>query len=216
MAYTQVQTLVDTDRRHVTKRVNSGNTESSALVVNAASLAYALSTVTLTAGANNFVVGETINAASNGSAVVQDVINSTSIIVSGAAGTFTNATVLTGATSGRTRVLANNGVVAQTYNLQVTRLIFNIGGNANAAIELMWEGAGGGSNNRTLAILSGSDVYELDTHAMRANNTANSATGNLILSTLNWDAGCHYTLALDINKTSGYALPFGERNTVGW
>ena len=58
MAYTQVQIIADTDRRYAIKRVNSGNTESSALVVNVAALSYAMTQITTDASSNNFTIGE--------------------------------------------------------------------------------------------------------------------------------------------------------------
>ena len=79
MAYTQVQVIADTDRRHVVKRVNVANTESSALVVNAAALGYAVVKITTDSSANNFKVGETVNSSSGGTATVQDVLSPTLI-----------------------------------------------------------------------------------------------------------------------------------------
>lgn len=214
MAYVQVQTLVDTDRRHVTKRVNEGTTETNALVVNVAALAYALSTLTTTSAANNFKVGETVNSSSGGSATVQDVTNSTSVVVFDATGTFNDADTITGATSGKTRV-QSGALVPVTKTVNVTRIIFNVLGSLAAKIRLEWEGTSGGANNRTIATLGGNGVLELDTYGMRANNTANNATGNIILSTLNWDANCHYTLYVDTSKSSGYEPPYFDRNTNG-
>lgn len=214
MAYVQVQTLVDTDRRHVTKRVNEGTTETNALVVNAAALSYALSTLTTAVSANGFKVGEVVNSSSGGTATVQDVTNSTSIIVFDATGTFSDSDTITGTVSGRTRVQSGS-LVPATKVVNVTRILFNVLGSLSAKIRLEWEGNGGGANNRTIATLAGSGVLELDTYGMRANNTANVATGNIILSTLNWDANCHYTLYLDTSKSTGYEPPYYDRNTNG-
>ena len=214
MPYTQVQTLVDTDRRHVTKRINYANTETNVLVVNAAALNFALTTLTTEASSNVFKVGETVNAASGGSAIVQDVINSTTVILATASGTFSNGAVITGATTGKERTQIGS-LVPFTYNLHLSRIIFNIFGNSAASkVELMWEGEGGGANNRTILLLTDTGVLELDVQAMRANNNAINATGNITLSTLNWGADCHYTLMLDFNKEVGYAGPNIERNQL--
>lgn len=217
MAYTQAQTLVDTDRRHVTKRINSANTETAALVVNAASLTYALQILPTTASANTFKVGELITSsnASPGWAVVQDVTNSTSMVITVANGVFAAADTITGNTTGRTRVVSGS-LVPAAYQLQLSRIVYNIFGNSAAAkVELMWEGNGGGANNRTIAVLSGEGTWELDTHMMRCNNTANVATGNITLNCLNWGTDAHYTLLLDISKAGGYAAPYTDRNTLG-
>ena len=212
MAYTQVQTLVDSDRRHVTKRVNFANTETNTLVVNASALNFALTTLTTVASSNSFKVGETVNAASGGSAVVQDVINSTTIILATATGTFTDGTTITGATSGKVRTQSGT-LTPSAYNLHLSRVVYNIfGSNATAKVELMWEGQNAGANNRTILMLSDNGVLELDVQAMRANNNAVSPTGNITLSTLNWGADCHYTLLLDFNKEVGYGIPNVERN----
>lgn len=206
MAYLQAQTLVDTDRRHVTKRVNSGNTETLSVAVNAASLLYAISTLTTASSANNFKVGETVNATSGGSATVLDILGPTTVLVVNVTGVFDDADVVTGATTGKART-QSGALVAQTYDLHASRIIFNVGGPDAAKLELSWEGTGGGANNRVLAVLSGSGELLLDAFGMRANNTANSATGNVLVSTLGWDANSHYTLWLDVSKASGYAKP---------
>ncbi len=207
MAYLQVQTLVDTDRRHVTKRVNSANTESASLVVNAAGMAYAISLLSTDASANNFKVGETVNAASGGSATVLNVLGSTLVQLVDVTGTFADDDTVTGAESGKIRVQSGSLAPADK-ELHVGHIVYNIAGNSGTAkVELLWEGTGGGANNRTLALLSGSGELALSNHGMRANNTANSATGNLILNTVNWDANSHYTLIVDVSKVSGYAKP---------
>lgn len=211
MAYTQVQTIADTDRRLVTKRINSANTETSALVVNAAALSSAKVTLTTASSANNFRVGETVNAASGGSAVVQDIINSTSVILVSVSGSFTDTTTITGATSGKVRTQAGS-LAPQTYSLHVSRILYDITGNALSAVELLWEGQGGGANNRTIAILSGRGALELDTHGTRIPNNATSPTGNIILNTIQWGADAAYSLILDVSKVGGYAAPWMERN----
>lgn len=213
MAYLQIQQITDTDRRHVTKRVNSGTTETSALVVNAAALGYAMVTLTTGVSANNFKVGETVNAASGGSAVVQDVTNSTSVILINAAGTFTPGTTITGATTGAVRT--QSGALAPfTYQLHTSRLIYNIQGSGDTKLQLEWEGTGGGANNRTIAILSGDGALEFDSLGMRIPNNANNATGNILVTTLNWTANAHYTLLTDVSKVGGYAAPYLDRNQL--
>lgn len=214
MPYVQVQTLVDTDRRLVTKRINEGTTETNALVVNAEALSYATTLVTTVASANNFRVGETINSTSGGTATVQDITNTTSLVISDVVGTFANGDVLTGVTTGRTRT-QNGAAVSRPKQINVNRVLFNIGGSLTAKVRLEWEGSGGGANNRTIVVLGGSGVFELDTYGFRANNTANVATQNIVMSTLNWDANAHYTLYLDVSKTLGYEPPYFDRNTNG-
>ena len=208
MAYLQVQTLVDTDRRHVTKRVNSGNTETSSLVVNAAGMLYAISILTTDASANNFKVGETVTAGSGGTATVLNVLSPTIVQLVNVAGIFDDDDDVTGSDTASVRVQSGSLVADPTRDIHVGYINYNIAGNSGAAkVELLWEGTGGGANNRTVALLSGSGELALASHGMRANNTANSATGNLILSTLNWDANSHYTLLLDVSKVAGYAKP---------
>lgn len=214
MPYVQVQTLVDTDRRLVTKRVNEGTTETNALVVNAAALSYAMSTLTTAASTQNFRVGEVVNSTSGGTATVQDVTNSTSVILIDATGTFADTDTITGTSSGRTRT-QSGALVARTKAINVNRILYNIHGSLSTKIRLEWEGTGGGANNRTIATLSGGGIFELDTYGFRANNTANSPTQNIILTTLNWDANSHYTLYLDVSKTAGYEPPYYDRNTNG-
>lgn len=216
MAYTQTQTLCDTDRRLVVKRVNSANTESDALVVNAAALNFAIVTITTDASANNFKVGETVNASPSGaSGIVQDVLSSTKITVINVSGSFADNDTITGATTGRVRT--QDGVAAPaSYRLEIANILYDIGGNGgNEKVELMWEGTGGGANNRTIAILSGTGQLSLAETNMRANNNANSATGNITLNTLNWSANAHYTVLLDVSKNTGYAIPNLERNVLG-
>lgn len=214
MAYTQVQTLTDTDRRHVTKRVNSANTETDALVVNAASLNYAIQTMTTTSSSNNFRVGEKVNSSSGGLATVQDVLSSTKVSLTGVTGTFSPSDTITGQTSGLTRT-QDGSLVANTYTLQMARIIYNVGSDASSSkVELMWEGTGGGANNRTIAVLSGWGEILFDAQAMRVMNNANTATGNITLNTLNWGANSHYTLLIDVNKLDGYAPPYFDRNST--
>lgn len=211
MAYTQTQTIADTDRRHVLKRVNYANTETNALVVNAAALTYAIVRITTDASANNFRIGETINSSSGGTATVQDIISNTLIHVTGISGTFADNDTLTGTSTLKTRTqdgATNNA----TYVLETANILYDVGGPSDGEkIELMWEG-NGTSNNRTIAILGGSGSLPLAEVNARANNNANNATGNIILSTLNWGANCHYTLVMDISKNGGYGIPNIEKN----
>lgn len=215
MAYTQVQVIADTDRRHLVKRVNFANTETDALVVNAAALSFAVVAITTDSSANNFKVGETVNSSSGGSGIVQDVLSPTLLNLINVTGTFADNDTLTGATTLKTRT-QDGSAAPEAYQLQVARIIFDINSSNKAeTVELMWEGTGGGANNRTIAILSGTGVLELDTHAARVPNNANSATGNITLSTANWDTKSAYTIILDCNKSNGYAQPYLQRNVLG-
>lgn len=215
MAYTQVQVIADTDRRHVVKRVNFANTETSALVVNAAALSYAVVQLTTDASANNFKVGETVNSSSGGAGTVQDVLSPTKINLIDVTGTFADNDTLTGATTGKVRT-QDGAAVPDTYQLQVARILYDVSDSNKAeVVELMWEGNGGGANNRTIATLSGKGVLEFDTHAARIPNNANAATGNIILSTYQWDTKSTYTIVLDVNKSNGYAQPYLQRNVLG-
>lgn len=212
MAYTQVQTITDTDRRHVTKRVNYANTETNALVVNASALAYTLRTITTDASANVFRVGETINSSSGGTAIVQDIVNSTSITVIDVSGTFADNDVLTGVATLKERT-QNGAIGAAATTLHLQQIFFNVDGNSGAAaIQLEWEGTGGGANNRVIGVFTRNGVVHFDGFAARIPNNANSATGNIILSCLNWGADAHYTLMLDVAKVGGYAQPYYDRN----
>lgn len=215
MAYTQVQVIADTDRRHVVKRVNYANTETSALVVNAAALSYAVVAVTTDASANNFKVGETVNSSSGGTATVQDVFSPTAINLINVSGTFADGDTITGTTTLHTRT-QDGAVAPETYVLQVARILYDVSdSNNDEIVELIWEGTGGGANNRTIATLTGKGVLELDTHGARIPNNANTPTGNIILTTSNWNSGSTYTLVLDVNKSNGYAQPYLMRNAVG-
>lgn len=215
MAYTQVQVIADTDRRHVVKRVNVANNESSALVVNAAALACAIVTVTTVSSANNFKVGETVTSTSGGSAVVQDVLSPTKINLINVSGTFATSDTITGGTSLRTRTQSGAPVPA-TYNLQVSRVIYDVSdSNNDEIVELAWEGQGGGANNRTIVTLSGKGVLEFDTHGARIPNNAVNATGNIVITTTNWNSNSAYTVLLDISKQAGYEQPYLQRNTLG-
>jgi hypothetical protein len=214
MAYTQVQVIADTDRRHVVKRVNFANNETSALVVNAAALSYAVVQVTTDASANNFKVGETVNSSSGGTATVQDVFSPTQINLINVVGAFADNDTITGTTSLRTRTQDGN-VTPDTYVLQVARILYDVGTGNGEVVELIWEGTGGGANNRTIAALTGRGVLEFDSQAARIPNNANTPTGNIILTTNHVNSKSHYTLVLDINKYSGYAQPYLQRNVLG-
>lgn len=214
MAYTQTQTIADTDRRHVLKRVNYANTETKALVVNASALNFAVFYIPTDPSANNFKIGEHINANTGGVAIVQDVVNSTMITAITLTGTFSDGASLTGNVSGRVRT-QDGSVSNGTYVLEVANMAYDIGGpTGQEKVELMWEGDAD-ANNRTIAILSGTGQLDLASMNMRANNNANNATGNIILSTLHWGANCHYTLLVDVSKQGGYQLPNTERNVLG-
>lgn len=217
MAYTQAQTLADTPTRHVTKRVNFANTESGAVFVNAASLNYALTTLTLVVNSSSyspFKVGEVVNAAAGGQAVVQRIINTSTVVLHTSNGTFTAAQNVTGQTSNVVREQSGS-LVPAAYGLHLSRLVYNVGGGvagSEGKVQLEWEGTSGGANNRTIAVLSGSGVLELDSLGLRANNNANSATGNITLTCVQWSANSHYTLIADFSKAVGYAPPYLDQN----
>ena len=215
MAFTYTQNLVDTYGRTVVKRVNSANAESAALFVNASALGYALTTLNLTAGANNFKIGETVTSAAGGTGIVQHVVNSTAVNIINANGTFGAANVLTGGTSTKTRV-QSGAAVPGARTLSVSKLIYNIGGPAEAKLQIDWEGDGT-SNHRPVAVLSGSGVLELDQLAVRVVNDAVNATGNLLISTVNWNTNTHYTLIVDIGKMAGYSgLTLEQNGQLGY
>ena len=207
MAYTQVQIIADTDRRYAIKRVNSGNTESSALVVNVAALSYAMTQITTDASSNNFTVGEVITSASGGTATVQSVYSTTVIRVIDKVGTFADNDTLTGGTSGKVRVQDGSTSVPDPYRLHCSKIIYDVTEGNRELVSVLWEGTGGGANNRTIATLSGKGAFEFDTAAARIPNNANSATGNIILTTDNWIANSAYTIVLDVSKQDGYANP---------
>jgi len=215
MAYTQVQVIADTDRRHVVKRVNFANTETDALVVNAAALSFAVVGITTDATANNFKIGETVNSSSGGSAIVQDVLSPTKINLINVSGDFNDNGIITGAESLKTRT-QDGASAPETYVLQVARVMYDISTHNNGElVELMWEGTGGGANNRSIAVLSGRGTFEFDVHGGRIPNNANNATGNITLSTQHWNSKSAYTLVFDINKYTGYAQPYLQRNVLG-
>ena len=146
-----------------------------------------------------------------------DTISSTNIGSTGfqnLAGLGGNDTI-TGTTTLKTRT-QNGAAVPDTYVLQVARVIYDVSDTNNKeVVELMWEGNGGGANNRTIVTLSGKGVLEFDTHGARIPNNANNATGNIILTTNQWDTKSAYTIVIDVNKYSGYAQPFLQRNVLG-
>ena len=193
--------------------VNVGTSETANLVVNAAALAYALSTLTLVANTTadpfNFTGGETVNAAAGGSAVVQQVVNNTSVKLHTVSGTFTTAQNVTGATSGTIRV-QNGALSVDSNTLQVSKLLWDVQG-VNASVELLWQGNGGGANNRSIAVLSGQGVMELDVLMGRIPNNANNATGNILVTTNNFVANSTYTILMDVSKSAGYAAYSGDQ-----
>lgn len=214
MAYTQVQTIADTDRRLVLKRVNSANTETDALVVNAAALGSAVVAITTDASANNFKVGETLTSGSGGTGIVQDVLSDTSVYIINKTGTFADNDTLTGSVTGRVRQ-QNGNVAPASYALHISNIIYNVHTGGNEAVTLMWEGNGGGANNRVIAVLSGVGTLNFAKAAARIPNNANNATGNITLSTENWNSNAHYSIILDVAKQDGYAAPNLDRNTLG-
>lgn len=212
MAKIESQTLVDTDRRLVLKLTNYAQAQTELLVVNAAALSYALQTLTTDASSNNFTVGETITANSGGTAIVQDVINSTAVMVYSVSGTFADNDEITGDTSGKVR-FQNGSLAPATYRLHASKLYYVI--SSGCSVEVLWQGNGGGANNRMIAILTGQGTLDLDEIA-RANNNANVATGNVVLTTNDFDADSVYTLVLDFSKVQGYAGPYYDRNRLGF
>jgi len=213
MAYKESQTLCDTDRRLVLKLVNVGTVETANLVVNSAALAYALSTLTLaantTASPMNFNGGETVNAAAGGSAIVQSVVNNTSVKLHTVSGTFTTAQNVTGALTGTVRV-QNGALSVDSNTLQVSKLVWDVQG-VGCSVELLWQGNGGGANNRTIAVLSGQGVLEADVLMARIPNNANNATGNILLTTNGFVANSTYTVLMDVAKSGGYAAATGDQ-----
>jgi len=215
MAFTQSQNIVDTHNRLVIKRTNSANAETANTFVNASALGFALSAINLTAGANTFKVGETVTSAAGGTGIVQSVVNSTAIVIINASGSFGAANLITGSTTTRTRV-QSGAIVSGGRELQVSKLIFNIGGPLESKVQLDWEGDGS-SNHRAIAVLSGSGVLEFDKNAVRINNNAVNATGNILITTLNWDSDTHYTIIADISKTNGYSsIQYEQNHALGF
>lgn len=217
MPYLQTQVIADTDRRFVIKRVNTANNEANVVVVNCAALKYALSTLTTAASANNFKTGELVNAASGGSGFVQDTINSTTVILHSANGTFSTSTTITGAESGKTRVQSGS-LTPHTKRVSLEAVRHNIASPAATAygkVELVWEGQGGGGNNAVAVVLAGSGDFSLSSWGAKANNNATSPTGNLLLNVLDWSANSHYTLIIEVNKELGFAMPNFDK-TRGW
>lgn len=211
MALYETQVLTDTPYRYCLKLINSGTSQTDVVAVNGASLSYATQLLTTDASVNNFIIGETVNAAAGGSAVVQDVINSTAVMLISVSGTFTTAQNVTGATSGKIRV-QNGSVAAANVDFTVAKILYNVGGaGLQDQVQLSWQGNGGGANNRVIAILTGDGVFEFDSLASRIPNNANVATGNILVSTLNFVANSHYSLVLDLSKKRGFAAPTEPR-----
>ncbi len=214
MAYPETQVITDTDRRHVIKAVNVGVSQTDALLVNAAALSYAVQTLTTGASANNFRVGENVASSGGGTAIVQDVVNSTSVMLINVVGTWTPGGTVTGANTATVRT-QSGALAVSPYVLHCQRMIFSVGGNTSSKIEVKWQG-NGAANSQAIAVLAGTGVFEFDTHAARIPQQANGATGNITISTVNFGTDAHYTLVLDVAKASGYAPPYLDRNqTIG-
>lgn len=210
MAYPETQIIADTDRRHVVKAVNVGVSQTDVLLVNAAALSYAVQFLTTGASANNFRVGENVTSSGGGTAIVQDVVNSTSVSLINVAGTWTPGGTVTGSRTAAVRT-QSGALAPATYVLHCQRMVFNVGGNTASKLEVKWQG-NGAANSQTIAVVSGTGVFEFDTHAARIHPQANGATGNITVSTQNFGADAHYTLILDMAKVNGYAPPYLDRN----
>lgn len=215
MAYPETQAITDTDRRHVVKAVNIGVTQTDVLLVNASALGYAVQVLTTTSSANNFRVGENVASGAGGTAIVQDVVNSTSVMLINVAGSWPAGNTITGVQTTTSRV--QSGALAPVpYVLHCQSVAFNISGNTTTKLELKWQGNGGGANSQTIAVLTGAGKLEFAALAARIPPQAVGATGSVTLSTVSFPADAHYTLVLDMAKVSGYAPPYLDRNqTIG-
>lgn len=204
MAYIETQVLSDTDRRHLLKVVNVGTAQTDVVIVNAAALSYATQTLTTDAANTWFLPGEVVTSASGGTAKVSIATNTTSVVLFDVSGTFGAGNTVTGATSNAVRTQSGT-LTPSSYRLDAQRITYDI--SSEAKVELKWQGTSGGANNRVLAVLSGQGAFGLESIASRIPNNANSATGNVLLNTVNFTGNSHFTLVLDFSKSVGYAPP---------
>lgn len=82
--------------------------------------------------------------------------------------------------------------------LTLVKAMWCVGGpSADKTVVLEWEGSG---DNKILLTLSGNDDWDLGTPIT---NNASDPTGNVLLTTTNFDAGDSYTIILEFRKTAG-------------
>lgn len=65
--------------------------------------------------------------------------------------------------------------------------------NRNGAVEILWEG----TTNATACVLSGQDVWDLNTLGNDILNNATSPTGDVLLTTKNFTQGDSYTIVIE-------------------
>ena len=208
-------TVVDTHTRaaiHLTN-LSDGTGEADVLKVNAAALFGAYRTITLTNASSQFFrIGETITSSGGATGVVadQELLANASVQVKvvSCTGTFGTGETITGGTSTVARVQTGAQVIPD-YRFTLSRIAFSV---LNGAAILTWQGLGGAANNRPAWTCAdtGDIVFSELGGALR--NDANSATGNMTLSTRGFIANSAYSILVNLQKTSGYTAILKERN----
>lgn len=209
-------TLVDTSSRaaiHLTN-LSDGTGEAAVLKVNAAALSGAYREITMAANASLalFKIGETVTSSGGATGVVayEDQLANGAILVRvvNCTGTFGTGETITGGTTTVARVQTGAQVIP-SYRVMISRLVFSV---ENGAAALIWEGTGGGANNRTAWACSDAGDIVFSEMGGSLRNDANSATGNIVLSTRGFNANSSYSIVMNLQKTSGYTAIQHELN----
>ena len=209
-------TVVDTEHRAAIQLTNlsDGTGESAVLKVNAAALMGAYREITLVANASlaYFKIGESITASGGATGVVADQqpLSNGAVLhrVTSCTGTFATAETITGAQTAVARVQTGAQTIP-SYRFTLSRIVYSVEGGAAV---LIWEGTGGGANNRTTWACSDASDVVFSELGGALRNDANSATGNMLVSTRGFNANSSYSILMDLRKTSGYTAIFKEKN----
>ncbi len=86
---------------------------------------------------------------------------------------------------------SNTNGMTEDATKVLTRLWYSINTtNSNAAVELLW----GGTTNSTMCLLNGQGKWDLRTYGDGISNNATTATGDILLSTRQFQSGDNYTI----------------------
>jgi hypothetical protein len=213
----KVQTIVDTSHRTSVLLTNLSDAtgEADVLKVNAAALVGAFRTLTTVANVTNgyFKIGEVITANTSGATGVvadQEQLSNGSLqlkVVS-CSGTFATGEALTGSDSNTTQVQSGAQSIP-SYRFTLSRIVYSV---VNGAAVLTWHGTGGGANNRVAWNCSDSSDIVFSEIGGALPNDANSATGNLTLTTRAFNANSSYSIFMNLQKMSGYTAVLKEKN----
>jgi hypothetical protein len=86
---------------------------------------------------------------------------------------------------------SNTNGMTEDATKVLTRLWYSINTtNSNAAVELLW----GGTTNSTMILLNGQGKWDLRTYGDGVTNNATGATGDVLLSSRQFQSGDNYTI----------------------